>query len=154
MYLCLTIRQCDCGHVLQRHDTTRTPNAELSDSCKYPDIYPSYIELYCGMTTNSATAGWEQVEDKYYRKILLYSALWDPDFDLSDYIVAGAPYGGALGKPALWILGAKMLMLFYTSALYRDESKIQLQTHRGPQNSKSSIDIYSSAGKLIRQISV
>lgn len=49
------------------------------------------------MTTNSATAGWEQVEDKYYRKILQYSSLWDADFDLSDYIVAGAPYGGALG---------------------------------------------------------
>ncbi|KAL0634996.1 Vacuolar protein sorting-associated protein 16 [Maublancomyces gigas] len=86
------------------------------------------------MTTDSATAGWEQVEDKYYRKILLYSTLWDADFDLSDYIVAGAPYGGAL-------------------ALYRDESKLQLQTRRGPQNAKSSIDIYSSAGKLIRQIS-
>lgn len=109
------------------------------------------------MTTNSATAGWEQVEDKYYRKILLYSALWDADFDLSDYIAAGAPYGGALGKQALSQLffpRVEELILFCAAALYRDESKIQLQTHRGPQNLKPSIDIYSSAGKLIRQISV
>lgn len=112
------------------------------------------------MTTDSATAGWEQVEDKYYRKILLYSALWNANFDLSDYIVAGAPYGGALGKLATSILE---IMIFrsediniipWSTALYRDESKLQLQTRRGPQNAKSSIDIYSSAGKLIRQISV
>lgn len=36
------------------------------------------------------------------------------------------------------------------SALYRDETK--LQTFRGSQASKSSIDIYSCAGKLIRRI--
>ncbi|KAH8154271.1 uncharacterized protein LAJ45_02039 [Morchella importuna] len=83
------------------------------------------------MTTSSATAGWEQVEDKYYRKILQYSSLWDTDFDLSDYIVAGAPYGGAL-------------------ALYRDENK--LQAYRGPAQAKGGIDIYSSAGTLIRRI--
>lgn len=41
-----------------------------------------------------------------------------------------------------------------STALYRDESKLQLQPRRGPQNAKSSIDIYSSAGKLIRQILV
>lgn len=66
------------------------------------DTFTNYTNYAAhDMTTDSATAGWEQVEDKYYRKILLYSALWDADFDLSDYIVAGAPYGGALGKLAL-----------------------------------------------------
>ena len=35
-------------------------------------------------------------------------------------------------------------------ALYRDESK--LYSFRGSQTSKSSIDIYSCAGKLIRRI--
>lgn len=35
-------------------------------------------------------------------------------------------------------------------ALYRDETK--LTTFRGAQSSKSSIDLYSSAGKLIRSI--
>lgn len=38
----------------------------------------------------------------------------------------------------------------YHPALYRDEAK--LQTFRGSQASKSSIDIYSCAGKLIRRI--
>ncbi|KAG0131707.1 vacuolar sorting-associated protein 16 (Vps16) [Tuber indicum] len=84
------------------------------------------------MSHTSATAGWERVEDKYYRTIQLYSALWDPDFDLSDYIVVGAPYGGAL-------------------ALYKDETRIQ--AYRSSQQSKSSIDIYSAAGRLIRRIS-
>ncbi|CUS14045.1 unnamed protein product [Tuber aestivum] len=84
------------------------------------------------MSHNSATTGWERVEDKYYRTIQLYSALWDPDFDLSDYIVVGAPYGGAL-------------------ALYKDETRIQ--AYRNSQQSKSSIDIYSAAGRLIRRIS-
>jgi hypothetical protein len=50
----------------------------------------------------SATADWEILEDKYYRRILLYTGLFDdPDFDLSDYLVSGAPYGGALGLPQL-----------------------------------------------------
>lgn len=72
------------------------------DSYKYPHFYEHLPQLHHDMTTDSATAGWEQVEDKYYRKILLYSTLWGADFDLSDYIVAGAPYGGALGKITLF----------------------------------------------------
>jgi hypothetical protein len=38
------------------------------------------------------------------------------------------------------------------AAIYRDEEK--LHTYRGPGASKSSIDIYSCAGKLIRSIDV
>ena len=37
-------------------------------------------------------------------------------------------------------------------ALYRDEDK--LHTYRGSQASKSGIDIYSCAGKLIRRLNV
>ena len=37
-------------------------------------------------------------------------------------------------------------------ALYRDEDK--LHTYRGSQASKSGIDIYSCAGKVIRRINV
>ena len=43
------------------------------------------------------TANWEAVADTFYRKVQLYTALWDADFDLNDYFVRGAPYGGALG---------------------------------------------------------
>jgi hypothetical protein len=46
------------------------------------------------------TAGWEAVGDTFYRKIQLYTAVLDLDLDLDDYIVAGAPYGGSIGKPA------------------------------------------------------
>lgn len=42
------------------------------------------------------------------------------------------------------------LLCTYNIALYRDETK--LQTFRGSQASKSSIDLYSCAGKLIRRI--
>ena len=38
------------------------------------------------------------------------------------------------------------------AAIFRDEDK--LHTYRGPGASKSSIDIYSCAGKLIRSITV
>jgi hypothetical protein len=47
--------------------------------------------------TSSATADWEVLEDRYYRKILLYSELFSEDLDISDYVVAGAPYSGAIG---------------------------------------------------------
>lgn len=43
------------------------------------------------------TAGWEQVGDRFYRKTQLYTAVFDQDLDLDNYIVAGAPYGGAVG---------------------------------------------------------
>ena len=43
------------------------------------------------------TAGWERVGDRFYRKTQLYTAIFDQDLDLENYIVAGAPYGGAPG---------------------------------------------------------
>ncbi|KAK3692170.1 Vps16, N-terminal region-domain-containing protein [Podospora appendiculata] len=77
------------------------------------------------------TAGWEQVGERFYRKIQLYTQVFDQDLDLDNYIVAGAPFGGAL-------------------ALYRDEDK--LVAFQPTKPSKPSIDIYSCAGKLIRSI--
>ncbi|MCJ1463515.1 hypothetical protein MMC07_002123 [Pseudocyphellaria aurata] len=74
---------------------------------------------------------WEKVGDQYYRKVKLYDAVFDQDLELENYVIAGAPYAGAL-------------------ALYRDEDKIH--TYRATQASKSSIDIYSCSGKLIRRI--
>ncbi|KAF1947575.1 vacuolar protein-like protein sorting vps16 [Clathrospora elynae] len=77
------------------------------------------------------TANWEKVGDKFYRKVQLYQAVFDQDLELENYNVVGAPYSGAV-------------------AIFRDEDK--LHTYRGPGASKSSIDIYSCAGKLIRSI--
>ncbi|KAL5444266.1 hypothetical protein PMIN06_008445 [Paraphaeosphaeria minitans] len=77
------------------------------------------------------TASWEKLGDKFYRKIQLYTAVFDQDLELENYNVVGAPYSGAV-------------------AIYRDDNKIT--TYRGGQVNKSSIDIYSCAGKLIRRI--
>ncbi|TVY34762.1 hypothetical protein LOCC1_G007201 [Lachnellula occidentalis] len=42
------------------------------------------------------TAEWEKVGDKFYRKIQLYTAVFDQDLELENYIVTGCPYGGAI----------------------------------------------------------
>ncbi|KAL8653739.1 MAG: hypothetical protein Q9210_001926 [Variospora velana] len=77
------------------------------------------------------TANWEKVGDRFYRKVKLYDAVFDQELELENHIIAGAPYGGAV-------------------ALYRDEAK--LHSYRGTQTAKSSIDVYSCSGKLIRRI--
>ncbi len=51
------------------------------------------------MEATHPTTGWEKVGDKFYRKTQLYTAIFDQNIDLDSYIVAGAPYGGAIGKP-------------------------------------------------------
>jgi hypothetical protein len=43
------------------------------------------------------TANWEKVGDKYYRKVQLYTAVFDQDLELENYNVVGAPYSGAVG---------------------------------------------------------
>ncbi|KAL9603073.1 MAG: hypothetical protein Q9219_001437 [cf. Caloplaca sp. 3 TL-2023] len=77
------------------------------------------------------TSNWEKVGDRFYRKVKLYEAVFDQDLELENYFLTGAPYGGAI-------------------ALYRDEQK--LHTYRGSQAAKSSVDIYSCSGKLVRHI--
>lgn len=44
------------------------------------------------------TADWEKVGDKFYRKIQLYTAVFDKDLELENYIVTGCSYGGAIGE--------------------------------------------------------
>ncbi|KAI0395339.1 vacuolar protein sorting-associated protein [Xylariaceae sp. FL0594] len=84
------------------------------------------------MEATSPTAGWEAVGDRFYRKTQLYTAVFDQDLDLDNYIVAGAPYGGAV-------------------AICRDETRIV--NYRPGQSAKPSIDVYSCAGKLLKNIS-
>ncbi|KAI1340453.1 vacuolar protein sorting-associated protein 16 [Xylariaceae sp. FL0016] len=83
------------------------------------------------MEAINPTAEWEKVGDRFYRKTQLYTAVFDQDLDLDNYIVAGAPYGGAI-------------------AIYRDETKIV--SYRPSKSAKPSIDIYSCAGKLLKSI--
>lgn len=44
------------------------------------------------------TADWEKVGTRFYRKVQLYTAVFDQDLELENYLVAGAPYSGAVGR--------------------------------------------------------
>jgi hypothetical protein len=46
---------------------------------------------------SNPSAEWEPLGAAFYRKIQLYTAVFDQDLELDNYIVAGAPYGGAIG---------------------------------------------------------
>jgi hypothetical protein len=43
------------------------------------------------------TANWDKVGDKFYRKVQLYTDVFDPELELENYLIAGAPYSGAVG---------------------------------------------------------
>ena len=55
------------------------------------------------MNSSNPRAGWEKVGDQFYRKIQLYEAVFDADLELENYLVAGAPHAGAIGK-TFWSL--------------------------------------------------
>ncbi|KAI9709549.1 MAG: hypothetical protein M1820_003309 [Bogoriella megaspora] len=80
---------------------------------------------------SAPTAEWVRIGDRYYRKISLYQDIFDPDLELENYILRGAPLSGAV-------------------AIYRNERS--LQTIRVSSAAKNGIDIYSCSGKLIRHI--
>ena len=46
---------------------------------------------------SNPTANWDRVGDQFYRKIKLYDAVFDQELELENYIIAEAPYGGAIG---------------------------------------------------------
>jgi hypothetical protein len=56
------------------------------------------------------TADWEKVGDKFYRKIQLYTAVFDQDLELENYIVTGCSYGGAIGMLDLSKLLSKLFL--------------------------------------------
>lgn len=43
-------------------------------------------------------ANWEKIGNSFYRKIAVYDAIFEDDVELENYLVAGAPYGGAIGE--------------------------------------------------------
>jgi uracil phosphoribosyltransferase len=50
------------------------------------------------MAPPNPRADWEKLGDQFYRKVRLYDAVFDEDLELENYLVAGAPYAGALGR--------------------------------------------------------
>ena len=50
------------------------------------------------------TADWEKVGSKFYRKIQLYTAVFDQDLELENYIVTGCSYGGAIGMQLRFLI--------------------------------------------------
>jgi hypothetical protein len=59
------------------------------------------------------TADWEKVGDKFYRKIQLYTSVFDQDLELENYIVTGAPYAGAIGMSAHVLRQRRFPALFH-----------------------------------------
>jgi hypothetical protein len=49
------------------------------------------------MVMANPTADWDKVGDRFYRKIQLYTTVFDQDLELDNYVVTGALYGGAIG---------------------------------------------------------
>lgn len=61
---------------------------------------------------SNPTADWEKVGDRYYRKIQLYTAVFDQDLELENYIISGAPYGGAIGMFVLDPTRCSIILLY------------------------------------------
>lgn len=51
---------------------------------------------------SKARADWKRVGDRFYRQIQLYTSVFDPDLELENHIVSGAPYSGAVGRHCHW----------------------------------------------------
>lgn len=84
------------------------------------------------MDTLHARADWERVGDRWFRKTQQYTQVFDAALDLDAYVVAAAPYAGAL-------------------ALWRDETKL-LAALPPARAARPAIDVYSLAGKLLRSL--
>ncbi len=49
------------------------------------------------MSSSNPTLDWERCGDSFYRKTKVYDALFDQDLELENYVIAAAPFGGAIG---------------------------------------------------------
>lgn len=125
---------------------TLNKNEATTDQCCWVS---RRLDLRWIATMVSATANWDACGDTFYRKIKLYDAIFDEDLELENYLIVGAPFSGAIGMATrFWF----PVNTDFDKALFRDEEK--LHSYRGTQATKSSIDIYTCAGKLIQQIKV
>jgi hypothetical protein len=103
------------------------------------------------MAPSNPLSNWERLADSFYRKVPIYDAIFVEDVELENYVIAGAPYGGALGMNASHVRLFRIACLRIL-ALHRDETKPY--RFRDAQTAKSSIDIYSCSGKRINKLNV
>jgi len=47
---------------------------------------------------SKATADWERVGDRFYRKTQLYTSVFDPELELENHVLVGAPLAGAVRR--------------------------------------------------------
>ena len=62
------------------------------------------------------TANWDRVGARFYRRIQLYTAIFDQDLELENYTIAGAPYSGAVGTRRIFC-GDETMLITYTASL-------------------------------------
>lgn len=80
-----------------------------------------------------STADWNKLNDVYFRKKIVYEMVWSEKIDLSKYMVAGAPFGGAL-------------------ALFPDPNSKFLRVHSTSQAEMSILYVFSSSGLPLASI--
>lgn len=56
------------------------------------------------MAPSNPLANWEKLGSSFYRKIPVYYSVFDEDVELENFIVAAAPYGGAIGMYTVFML--------------------------------------------------
>lgn len=49
------------------------------------------------MAPPNPRADWERLGDRFYQKTRIYDGVFDEDLELENYVIAAAPYAGALG---------------------------------------------------------
>lgn len=61
------------------------------------------------------TANWERVGNRFYRKVQLYTSVFNQDLDLQNYLVAEAPYSGAVGTGQVLSDIGRLLIIAHSS---------------------------------------
>ena len=79
---------------------------------------------------SNPTADWERVGDRFYRKIKLYDAVFDQDLELENYVIVGAPCGGAIGTNSLYTASQMPKLMTCQRCIETKTSFIHTEDHR------------------------
>jgi len=90
---------------------------------------------------------WHSLGEVVYRKWQVYDMGWGDKFDIDDYVICGAPYGGPL---ALIKAEDRLSRSIVVTNAEREQSKASLSTESG--ECFNQLWIFSSAGKLISEV--